>query len=183
MNVRRVVTGHDASGKSVFVSDEAVEPARPVMMPAAEFHLLWGGDKTPQFPDDGSMPEWHTYFPPIGGFRFGMFTVPPGIAGVPEEGSVNVEEALADVEAKLPGLIGYVDRSDPGMHTTDTIDFEVVLEGTAVLELDDGAEVTLHPGDTVVQNGTRHRWKNPGDTPARLALFICGASHANVPGT
>ena len=28
-----------------------------------------------------------------------MFTVPPGIAGVPEEGSVNVEEALADVEA------------------------------------------------------------------------------------
>jgi mannose-6-phosphate isomerase-like protein (cupin superfamily) len=183
MNVRRVVTGHDASGKSVFVSDKAVEPARPVMMPAAEFHLLWGGDKTPQFPDDGSMPEWHTYFPPIGGFRFGMFTVPPGIAGVPEEGSVNVEEALADVEAKLPGLIGYVDRSDPGMHTTDTIDFEVVLEGTAVLELDDGAEVTLHPGDTVVQNGTRHRWKNPGDTPARLALFICGASHANVPGT
>ena len=29
------------------------------------------------------------------------------------------------------------------MHTTDTIDFEVVLEGTIVLELDDGAEVTL----------------------------------------
>jgi mannose-6-phosphate isomerase-like protein (cupin superfamily) len=183
MGVRRVVTGHDASGKSVFVSDEAVEPVRPVMMPAAEFHLLWGGDKTPQFPDDGSMPEWHTYFPPIGGFRFGMFTVPPGIAGVPEEGSVNVEEALADVEAKLPGLIGYVDRSDPGMHTTDTIDFEVVLEGTVVLELDNGAEVTLHAGDTVVQNGTRHRWRNPGDSPARLALFICGASHAGVPAT
>ena len=74
-----------------------------------------------------------------------------------------------------------MDPSDPGMHTTDTIDFEVVLEGTIVLELDDGAEVTLHPGDTVVQNGTRHRWKNPGDKPARLALFMCGASHANVP--
>ena len=26
MDVRRVVTGHDASGKSVFVSDEAVAP-------------------------------------------------------------------------------------------------------------------------------------------------------------
>ncbi|HKP44432.1 cupin domain-containing protein [Mycobacterium sp.] len=180
MSVRRVVTGHDASGKSVFVSDEAVEPARPVMMPAAEFHLLWGGDKTPQFPDDGSMPEWHTYFPPIGGFRFGMFTVPPGIAGAPEQGSVTVEEAMADIEAKLPGLMRYVDPSDPGMHTTATIDFEVVLEGTIILELDDGAELTLHPGDTVVQNGTRHRWKNPGDTPARLALFICGAAHANV---
>jgi hypothetical protein len=52
-----------------------------------------------------------------------------------------------------------------------------------VLELDDGAEVTLHPGDTVVQNGTRHRWRNLGDTPARLALFICGASHAAVPAS
>ena len=89
--------------------------------------------------------------------------------------------AAAEAEAKLPGLLRYMDPSDPGMHTTDTIDFEVVLEGTIVLELEDGAEVTLHAGDTVVQNGTRHRWRNPGDIPARLALFICGASHANVP--
>jgi quercetin dioxygenase-like cupin family protein len=74
-----------------------------------------------------------------------------------------------------------MDPSDPGMHATDTIDFEVVLEGTVVLELDDGAEVTLNAGDTVVQNGTRHRWKNPGDKPARMALFICGANHAQVP--
>jgi hypothetical protein len=36
-------------------------------------------------------------------------------------------------------------------------------------------------GDTVVQNGTRHRWKNPGDKPARMTIFICGAQHANVP--
>jgi quercetin dioxygenase-like cupin family protein len=88
---------------------------------------------------------------------------------------------VADIEGKLPGLLRYMDPSDPGMHATDTIDFEVVLEGTVVLELDDGAEVTLNAGDTVVQNGTRHRWKNPTDKPARLALFVCGASHAKVP--
>lgn len=179
MEVRRVVTGHDASGKSVFVSDDAVSPALPALMPAAEFHLLWGGDKTAEFPDDGSMPQWHTYFPPVGGFRFGMFTVPPGVADA-EQAFLTAEEALADLEAKLPGLAGHMDPSDPGMHTTATIDFEVVLEGTIVLELDDGAEVTLNVGDTVVQNGTRHRWKNPGDKPSRLALFICGAAHANV---
>jgi mannose-6-phosphate isomerase-like protein (cupin superfamily) len=177
MDVRRVVTGHDASGKSVFVSDEKVTPVRPVMLPGAEFHLLWGGDKTPQFPDDGSMPEWHTYFPPVGGFRFGMFTVPPH----PEQPDVDAATAVADLEAKLPGLLRYLEPADPGMHTTDTIDFEVVLDGTVVLELDDGAEVTLHPGDTVVQNGTRHRWKNRGATPARVALFICGANHAGAP--
>jgi mannose-6-phosphate isomerase-like protein (cupin superfamily) len=180
MGVRRVVTGHDASGKSVFVSDESVEPDSPVLMPAAEFYQLWGGDNTPHFPDDGSMPQWHTYFPPIGGFRFGLFTIPPEIAAE-DQAFFNAEEAVADLEAKLPGLVGYMDPTDPGMHATDTIDFEVVLEGTVVLELDDGAEMTLHAGDTVVQNGTRHRWKNPGNTPARMALFICGASHANVP--
>jgi hypothetical protein len=49
-----------------------------------------------------------------------------------------------------------------------------------VLELDDGASVHLHPGDTVVQNGTRHRWSNPGDEPATLAVFICGAHHDGV---
>jgi mannose-6-phosphate isomerase-like protein (cupin superfamily) len=175
MDVRRVVTGHDASGKSVFVSDEAV-----AAQPLTGFHRLWGGDKTPQFPDDGSLPEHHMYFPPIGGFRFGMFSIPPdGEAG----SDVDAEAGSADVEAEAPGLLRYMDLSDPGMHTTDTIDFEVVLEGTVVLEVDDGAEVTLHPGDTVVQNGTRHRWRNPGDTVARLALFICGASHTAVSGS
>jgi mannose-6-phosphate isomerase-like protein (cupin superfamily) len=169
MDVRRVVTGHDASGKSVFVSDEKVAP-----LPTTGFHRLWGGDDTPQFPDDGTMPEHHTYFPPIGGFRFGMFALPAG-------GEVDTAAGPADFEAEVPGLLSYMDPSDPGMHTTDTIDFEVVLEGTVVLELDDGATVTLQPGDTVVQNGTRHRWTNAGDTTARLAVFICGASHAKVP--
>jgi mannose-6-phosphate isomerase-like protein (cupin superfamily) len=179
MPVRRVVTGHDESGKSVFASDESVEPDRPLLLPAAEFYQLWGGDTTPRFPDGGSAPEWHMYFPPVGGFRFGMLTIPPE-TGTAEQDLSNIEDAVADVEARLPGLLRYMDPSDPGMHATDTIDFEVVLEGTVVLELDDGAEVTLTAGDTVVQNGTRHRWKNPGDAPARMALFMCGANHAKV---
>lgn len=179
MDVRRVVTGHDGSGKSVFVSDDAVAPREPVLLAGSEFHLLWGGDQTPQFPDDGSTPHWHSYFPPIGGFRFSMFSLPPGTAE-PNTERLSAQDALADAEMKLPGLLGYLEPDAPGMHTTDTIDFEVVLEGTVTLELDDGAEVTLRPGDTVVQNGTRHRWKNPGDTTARLAVFMCGASHTNV---
>jgi mannose-6-phosphate isomerase-like protein (cupin superfamily) len=180
MGVRRVVTGHDESGKSVFASDETVEPKQPTLLPGSEFFQLWGGDETPQFPDGGSMPTWRTYFPPVGGFRFCIFTVPPS-KDAHEVDLDNIEEDLLDVETKLPGLIQYMEPLDPGMHTTDTIDFEVVLDGTVVLELDDGAEVTLGVGDTVVQNGTRHRWKNPGDKPARMAVFICGANHSAVP--
>jgi mannose-6-phosphate isomerase-like protein (cupin superfamily) len=176
--VRRVVTGHDASGKAVFVSDERVAPAAPRLLPGSAFHRLWGGDEPPRFPDDGAPPigDDAAYFPPVGGFRFGMFTLPPAGGGAlgPD---VDVPAALAEVEALLPGLMGHMDPSDPGMHTTATIDFEVVLAGEVVLELDDGATVRLGPGDTVVQNGTRHRWSNPGDVPATLAVFIVGAHH------
>jgi mannose-6-phosphate isomerase-like protein (cupin superfamily) len=63
----------------------------------------------------------------------------------------------------------------PGMHTTDTIDFEYVISGRVVLELDDGASVELGPGDTVVQNGTRHAWRNPFDEPCRMVVFLVGA--------
>ncbi|HYO02088.1 MAG TPA: cupin domain-containing protein [Mycobacterium sp.] len=178
MNVRRVVTGHDASGKSVFVSDDVVTPDEPLLLPGSELHQLWGGDETPQFPNDGARPAFTTYFAPVGGFRFGFISVPPGAAAPAAD--VDLETALADAEAKLPGLLAYMDPSDPGMHATDTIDFEVVLEGSLVLELDDGAEVTLYPGDTVVQNGTRHRWKNPGTEVARMALFNCGAKHSGI---
>lgn len=73
-----------------------------------------------------------------------------------------------------------MEPDDPGMHTTATIDFEVVLEGEVELELDDGAKVRLRAGDTVVQNGTRHRWSNPGSEMARLVVFMCGAHHERV---
>ena len=43
-SVRRVVTGHDANGKAVFVSDEWVDPVTTPVMPGSEFHLLWGGE-------------------------------------------------------------------------------------------------------------------------------------------
>jgi mannose-6-phosphate isomerase-like protein (cupin superfamily) len=179
MDVRRVVTGHDADGKAVFVSDEAVAPITVGLLPGNEFHRLWGADEAPHFPDDGSPPAQPSYFPPVGGFRFGFFTVPPdGGAGVPAD--LDIGAALAELEERVPGLAGHMELDDPGMHTTATIDFEVVLSGEVTLELDNGATKTMKPGDTVVQNGTRHRWSNSGTEPAVLAVFIVGAHHERV---
>ena len=173
MNVRRVVTGHDASGKAVFASDEEVAPVTTALMPGTELHRLWGGDEPPTFPDDGAPRPQPMYFPPVGGFRFGMFTLPPAGTEIPPD--VDIAAGIAEMNEKLPGMMDHVEADNPGMHTTDTIDFEVVLSGEVVLELDDGAERTLRPGDTVVQNGTRHRWHNRGPEPAVLAVFIVGA--------
>ena len=71
-----------------------------------------------------------------------------------------------------PGM--HVEDGDaPGMHRTDTTDFGVLLSGNIVVEVNDGAEVLLSPGDVVVQNGTRQRVV--GDVPATMAAFIIGA--------
>jgi mannose-6-phosphate isomerase-like protein (cupin superfamily) len=179
MDARRVVTGHDADGKAVFVSDEVVAPVTLALLPGSEFHQIWGSDTPASFPDDGSRPSAPDYFPPLGGFRFGFFTIPPdGGAGAPPD--LDLAAALAEFDEKLPGMAQHLELEEPGMHTTATIDYGVVLSGEATLELDDGARVVLRPGDTYVQNGTRHRWSNPGEVPAVLAIALIGAHHRNV---
>ncbi len=160
----------------MFASDERVDPVTVALIPGAEFHLLWGADDAPTFPDDGSPTAQPTYFPPLGGYRFGFFTVPPAQSSIPAD--LDLQAALTEIDAKLPGMLARMEPENPGMHTTDTIDFEVVLSGEVVLELDDGAERVLGPGDTVVQNGTRHRWTNRGSRPAVVAVILLGAHRA-----
>ena len=179
MDVRRVVTGHDGAGKAVFVSDDQVAPVTLALLPGTEFHQLWGADSACTFPDDGARPDAPAYFPPLGGFRFGFFTIPPdGGAGAPAD--LDIEAALAEFDEKLPGMAQHLEPADPGMHTTASIDYGVVLAGQAILELDDGAKLALNAGDTYIQNGTRHRWSNVGDVPAVLAVALIGARHADV---
>jgi mannose-6-phosphate isomerase-like protein (cupin superfamily) len=172
-DVRRVVTGHSPEGKAVFVSDERVAAAPMGQNSAGGFNQLWGGDEPPTFPDDGQLPAQATFFPPVGGYRFVVVTMPPAGPRRPPEG--NAEAIGAEMERRFPGLASHMEKDNPGMHTTDTIDFEYVLSGEIALELDDGAEVVLHPGDTVVQNGTRHRWHNRSSEPAVYVAFLVGA--------
>ncbi len=82
---------------------------------------------------------------------------------------------MAEVDAKLPGLLSIMEPDDPGMHTTDTVDVLYVVSGRAILELDDGVEVELKAGDTAVQNGTRHRWHNRSSEPTHIIFAVMGA--------
>ena len=173
MRVRRVVTGHDETGRSVFASDESVEPTTVSLFAGWEFLELWGGDATPSFPGDGGEPEHRSYFPAVHGFRFSFSVIPP--EGTAPPADLDLAAAEQEARAALPGMLDVLEPDDPGMHTTDTIDFEVILSGEVILELDDGAERLLRAGDTVVQNGTRHRWRNPGSEPCVMAVFMVGA--------
>ena len=107
------------------------------------------------------------YFPPVGGIRFVIASYSPGF------------EAVAAPEA-APGI--HVEEGDElGMHTTDSTDFGILLSGNVVLELDDATEVSLSPGDVVVQNGTRHRWRVVGDVPAIWLLSSSEPTAVKVP--
>lgn len=83
MKIRRVVTGHTPDDKATVASDMDIDAIELPLAPGSEFHRLWGADITPTFPDNGAPYPMSTYFPPVGGFRFGLFTVPPESA-VPE---------------------------------------------------------------------------------------------------
>ncbi len=178
MGIRRVVTGHDEAGKAVVADDTEVEPITSAIVPGYEFFRLWGGDEPSRFPDDGTPPAAEQYFPPLGGFRFGLFTVPPDSEGSLDD--IDFEAALVEVETKLPGMAAHMEPEHPGMHTTASVDYEYVISGRVVLELDDGATVEVGPGDTVIQNGTRHAWRNPFDEPCRMVVVLVGAHHDTV---
>jgi quercetin dioxygenase-like cupin family protein len=65
------------------------------------------------------------------------------------------------------------------MHTTDSVDYDVVLDGEIVLELDDGQTVQLYKHDVVVQHGTRHAWRNVSDRPVTTLFVLVGAKRAS----
>lgn len=172
---RCVVTGSTAEDKSVVVSDERVTPVEVALMPGSSFDLLWGSDEIPQLPLDGSRPATHGYFPPPGGYRATIYTLAPqssAVVDVPEQ------EALAEMQEKLPGIVESMEPDTPGMHTSQTIECTYVVSGEIWCELDDGAEFVLRSGDVNVMNGTRHAWTNKSSGPVTLVTFSVGARPA-----
>jgi len=172
MNVRRVVTGHSEDWKAAVVSDTEVAPDTVGLLPGLAWYKLWGADRPPRFPDNGSQPFAPAFFPPLGGYRFLLFTVPPGAAQRPPV--VDRKALFTEMEQTVPGLALHMERNTPGMHTSDSIDFGYVVSGEVWLELDDGKQVHLRAGDTYVQNGTRHAWRNKASESCRILVVLIG---------
>ncbi|MGA5300052.1 cupin domain-containing protein [Nucisporomicrobium flavum] len=176
---RLIVTGHDRDGDAVFVEDRHPEPVSVQALPGADFYLLWGTpDGEAKVGERDAKPVLRPYFPGLGGsralfLRWAAHSSEP--QPVPDPVSVAEEVAL-----KLPGLTDPFEENGDGMHTTDTVDYAICLEGELCLELDNGAEVTLTPGTCVVQLGTRHKWKNRSDRAALMCYVQIGA--VRVPG-
>lgn len=180
MKTRRIVTGYSPEGKAVVLSDGlspwAVDAAH---VPGLRTELLWQtndppvlASRTESTPDPALAAK--TFLARAGTTSIQIVTLPPDAAVAAltaEPADIGRDFAMA-----FPGLAERFESENPGMHTTDTLDCCVVLEGEVVMELDDGALTTVRQNDVVVQNGTRHGWRNRTDKPATIVFFMIGAT-------
>ncbi|MBT2207054.1 MULTISPECIES: cupin domain-containing protein [Actinomadura] len=173
MKVRRVVTGHDSAGRARVVDDRDVEPITSDLMPGVAAYRLWGRDERPTFPDDGAPRPAEAWYPPRDGSRFMINTIPPGEV-VPRP-DLDMTAALDELERRMPGAMAAMEPGTAGMHTTDSIDYVMVVSGEVTLDLDGGERTVLRAGDVLVQNGTRHGWRNDGTEPCTIVGIAIGA--------
>ena len=153
LQVRRVVTGHDAEGKAI-VSIDDISKNRPPRDPnntVNETTVVW---TTEGFPVDNTTTG-------DGGQRETGITLPGG--------------TVFRVVSFGPG--------NPDMnHRTDSVDYAVVMSGEIDMELDDGVSVHLKAGDVLVQRGTIHNWKNRGTEPCLIAFILISAKSVEAGG-
>ncbi|TDW28344.1 quercetin dioxygenase-like cupin family protein [Rhizobium azibense] len=170
---RRVVTGI-RHGKSVFVSDGPTPSAHAYdSVPGHLTSVLYATGAKPALPQDHAeqAPPQMLITPEHGATKLMIVVFPPDSVFA----TVDPASAFKEQAVHIPGLIQAFEPDAPGMHTTDTVDYDIVLDGEIWLELDDGAETLLKQGDVVVQCGTRHAWRNKGDKPATMCFVLIGA--------
>ena len=133
--IRRYITTHNSDGKAVLSkTPEPVIPTRDVLQGDIKFNLAYTNQQQPSISSDGDIQTYERYLKD-----------PPAI--VVPGGTVC---RFCDF---APGTISP-------MHRTISLDFGVVVEGEMELVLDSGEVQHLYPGDTVVQRGTNHAWRN-----------------------
>ena len=173
--VRRIVTG-ERDGKSIVVSDGPVPSTHDfAAVPGFQTTLVWAGSEVPCIPHTGDDPATCTasMLPSPHGSRVILVQFPPD--SVMMRADFDPEAAGREYLEYLPGLAESFDPDGSGMHKTDTVDYDVVVAGELWLELDDGEIRHLHPGDIVIQNGTRHAWRNRSEQPAVMLAVLVGA--------
>ncbi len=174
--IRRVVTGETEDGKGVFTH---VEEVTPIQMRETRWYGVWGWDQPPSLPhhDDTPYSPRSSFPDPQGnGLRLNVITFPPGSGVVERSGSAQSDTATSADWKRLSEAQPYGHVVDPetGMHSTDSFDIAIVISGEVCLEQDD-REVTLRPGDFLIQNGAPHAWRNRSEEPATVALVLMSA--------
>ena len=170
---RRVVTGHNAQGKSIFIMDG---PPPSVVTRGTGSTVATDFWETRSMPADNSGSDdptiGHPYKvpPPAHGSVFRVVEYPPDSQRV---AALRAPDATHDAKSE-----GYVrdlaNKRHPGFHKTDSIDYAIVLSGEIWALMDEG-EVLLKTGDVLVQRGTNHAWSNRTEQPCCVVFVLIDA--------
>ena len=176
---RRVVTGV-RGGRSVVLSDGPPPNAHLYEgLPGFMTSVLWATAPTPTVPpepDQEPAPPGVLVTPPPGETRLLIVRFPPD--SIFADPRFDPPRFAQEQAFHMRGLAETFEAQDPAMHTTDSLDYDIVLDGEVALELDDGRIVHLKQGDVVVQGGGRHAWRNLSDRAATMAFVLVGAVRA-----
>jgi len=170
--MRRVVTGHDAHGKSIIVTDGASPHVLELAgMPGLALINLWVTDRAPaaNTGSDDAADRPVVLEPPARGTIFRVVDFPPDRDMA---GQVDRSKAFTAM-----GAGHAMDRSaarHPGMHKTNTVDYALVLDGEIWALMDEG-ETLLKAGDCLIQRGTNHAWSNRSEKACRVAFVLVSA--------
>ncbi len=163
--VRRVVTGHDASGKAIVLMDSAA-PNRKVRQTGLVSTLLWVTDETPACISgnaDRAAREIGVPPPPSGSI-LRVVDFPPEHAGGSKVDNAAILREMGVAAGNAPVRHAH-------MHRTRSVDYAIVLSGEIDMLLDD-SQVHLKAGDILVQQGTNHAWVNSGSAVCRIAFVL-----------
>ena len=170
--IRRIVTGHNAQGRSIIASD-APSPHVLTLPGRPDFALtdLWVSDGAPAS-NAGSADAAKRRMslePPKNGSIFRIVEFPPDAAGGGFDRGAAFR-AMGASHAMDPDASRH-----PAMHRTDTVDYALVLTGEIWALMDEG-ETLMRAGDTLVQRGTNHAWSNRSDQPSLVAFVLVSAT-------
>jgi mannose-6-phosphate isomerase-like protein (cupin superfamily) len=170
--IRRVVTGQSATGQAVITADGPA-PIRHAFEDGLTLTEIWKTTESPaQLRTDAEEPGAGalSLYPPKGGSVFRIADIPPEGPQPSTSAARAVFEKMGAAHASTS--VGSLENAM--MHRTHTIDFAIVLDGTITLVVDTG-EVSLKPGDVVIQRGANHAWSNRSGKNCRIAFVMLDA--------
>ena len=174
--IRRVVTGHDKNGKSMFLMDGAAPNIKEMAsMPGLALTDLWvtNGSPADNSGNADAADRPIVLEPPANGSILRIVEFPPDSAWRDQADSKAAFDSIGAGHAKDGST------ADPMMHTTATVDYLIVLKGEIVAIMENG-ETLLKPGDIMIQRGTNHSWSVRGTEPCVLAAILINAKPLGI---
>jgi hypothetical protein len=159
--VRRIVTGENTDGKSIFVSDgpapnHTTDPGTPLAQ------VVWATGEAAA-PGADPAPAGRAFaFHSKGGSLLRVVDFPP-------DENYDTKEL-----ARFLDEHGVRDKGDARhfwFHKTQSLDYAIVLEGEIYALMDEG-ETLMRAGDILIQRATNHSWSNRSGKPCRMAFVL-----------